>query len=451
MADAGKCEVEVKDLESKNVEEAETSEVKDKSAKSSPSKIETNEALQHLMQGKRHLLVRDVHSAVNTLETACRLLAEQYGERGDPCAEAYFLYGKALLELVRLESNVLGNALDGESAEEEDEEEEGDAEDAEPAAAEDGKTEGEEEKAEGEEAQANGNSDAAEGDDDEGKEGDVSQDCDTEEGEGGEAKEGDDDEEVSNIQLAWEVLELAKIIYERQASDKARDLRLADVFLKLGEVSIEGENYKQAVDDFNNCLELQKKHLAEDDRAMAEAHYQAGIALSLENDFSEAVVRFQASVEVIQSRMQRLNRQIVDRESGTKIEHDDPFYKEENEIKDLEGLLPDIKEKIDDMREMKAEALKKMAEIFAGGAGPSGGAGSSGSAQPISPVKAIMTSRRAVTNEAEEQDKPEPRSIGHLVKRKRPSGESAEDETKRPKQENGHTTANGHTEPDKQT
>ena len=65
------------------------------------------------MQGKRHLLVRDINSAVNSLQEACRLLAEQYGETADPCGEAYFFYGKALLELSRIETGVLGNALDG--------------------------------------------------------------------------------------------------------------------------------------------------------------------------------------------------------------------------------------------------------------------------------------------------------------------------------------------------
>merc|ERR1719365_76811 len=34
-------------------------------------------------------------------------------EMGVECAEAYFYYGKALLELSRVESGVLGNALDG--------------------------------------------------------------------------------------------------------------------------------------------------------------------------------------------------------------------------------------------------------------------------------------------------------------------------------------------------
>merc|ERR1712002_946947 len=43
-----------------------------------------------------------------------------FGETAIECAEAYYLYGKALLELSRLETGVLGNALDG-VPEEEDE------------------------------------------------------------------------------------------------------------------------------------------------------------------------------------------------------------------------------------------------------------------------------------------------------------------------------------------
>merc|ERR1712082_215703 len=66
-----------------------------------------------LSLGKRHLLVSDIPEAVSTLALASELLAKQFGETHPECAEAYFYYGKSLLEMSRLESGVLGNALEG--------------------------------------------------------------------------------------------------------------------------------------------------------------------------------------------------------------------------------------------------------------------------------------------------------------------------------------------------
>ena len=65
-----------------------------------------------LVSGKRHLLVQDISSAVSSLGEACELLAVEYGDKAPECAEAYFYYGKALLEMFRLEAGVLGN-IDG--------------------------------------------------------------------------------------------------------------------------------------------------------------------------------------------------------------------------------------------------------------------------------------------------------------------------------------------------
>merc|ERR1712111_289585 len=70
----------------------------------------------------------------------------------------------------------------------------------------------------------------------------------------------DEEEEPSNLQLAWEMLELAKVVYTKQLetaeeADKSHLLeRLCSTMLALGEVSIENENYKQAVEDIQECL-----------------------------------------------------------------------------------------------------------------------------------------------------------------------------------------------------
>ncbi|XP_060569045.1 sodium- and chloride-dependent taurine transporter-like [Ruditapes philippinarum] len=48
---------------------------------------------------------------VNQFQEACAILSKAYGETAKECADAYFCYGQALLDLARMENGVLGNAL----------------------------------------------------------------------------------------------------------------------------------------------------------------------------------------------------------------------------------------------------------------------------------------------------------------------------------------------------
>ncbi|KAA3677306.1 cleavage and polyadenylation specificity factor subunit 1 [Paragonimus westermani] len=60
--------------------------------------------------------------------------------------------------------------------------------------------------------------------------------------------EQDEDEDVTNLHLAWEVLEVAKRIFVRQNTDESR-LKVAECLEKLAEISREKEDYTQAVLD----------------------------------------------------------------------------------------------------------------------------------------------------------------------------------------------------------
>ena len=76
-------------------------------------------------------------------------------------------------------------------------------------------------------------------------------------------------EEPSNLQLAWEVLELSKIICKEQLEVAKKDLatshavaalekRACNTYLVLAEISVESGNFGQAVEDLKVCLERQK-------------------------------------------------------------------------------------------------------------------------------------------------------------------------------------------------
>merc|ERR1712034_131210 len=124
-----------------------------------------------------------------------------------------------------------------------------------------------------------------------------------------EKKEGDD-EEPSNLQLAWEMLELAKVVYTKQieTGDGDKTLleeRLCSSILALGEVSLENENYSQAVDDIKLCLEKQK-NLPKDSRLVAETHYQLGVAQGFNAQYDEAVESLSNATTIIKWKIKNL-------------------------------------------------------------------------------------------------------------------------------------------------
>ena len=69
------------------------------------------EAVQCMQQGKRHMIVKDYHSAVYCFEQACRILDAFYGVNADECGEAYLYYGIALLEESRLDEGLVNGVV----------------------------------------------------------------------------------------------------------------------------------------------------------------------------------------------------------------------------------------------------------------------------------------------------------------------------------------------------
>ncbi|CAL8326748.1 unnamed protein product [Arctogadus glacialis] len=171
-------------------------------------------------------------------------------------------------------------------------------------------------------------------------------------GDGDETKgSGDeDDEEVGNLQLAWEMLEVAKVIYKRKDTEEGQ-LLAAQAHLKLGEVSSESGNYSQALEDLQECLRLQQTHLEPDSRLLAETHYQLGLTHTLHCQHGPAIQQLQNAAAVITARLDNLQRILERAEASEEVEE------QRKEMEELGELLPELKEKVEDAQEVLKAAL----------------------------------------------------------------------------------------------
>nr|XP_032822176.1 nuclear autoantigenic sperm protein [Petromyzon marinus] len=252
----------------------------------------------------------------------------------------------------------------------------------------------------------------------------------------------DSREEVSHMQLAWEMLDLARVICTRQRTREAQ-LHAAEALLKLGELGLEKDNYQQATEDFLQCLAIQQKYLKPDSRHLAETHYQLGIAYSLENNYSAAVKHFSSSLKCIKKRLALLSEGLEEVEAAQKTpEVEFALAEDQKEIVALKELLPEIQSKILDCEELQdqPEVSKVIKESMVD---------SMEETKTIAcEVKDIshLVKKKPVqcgnSTEETKSTKDDAEDISQLVKKRKLEGEDAENnsDTKKPK----HTVAEDH-------
>jgi len=416
--------------------------------------------------GKKNLILNKYDESVNNIGDACKIYTAKYGEFDSQCAEIYFFYGKALLELARVENTVLGNALNGvpedtgpindsrygnpedvaadekkeisdkvidalcdnndsvvEKKEEEAKPMEGTDEikTTEPVAQSTEETKTDTATTNGETIEATtttetpkegAEGEGEEGEDEEGEEEEDDEEDLTKNDE--QVKDEAENEEISSLQRSWEMFELAKLVYQKNFADDLafKNKRIAECLIKLGEISIEQEMYEQAIIDIGESIKLQEAEEKEqrDERMLAESFYQWGLAQQFNNQFNEAAESFQKSINIIQLRIEKLKGKLA----GTWPEGDADAELEKNTIKEeiaeLEALMPEMSGKLEEVSAQDAQSLsliKEAKECFANNLA-NGGTPTNGTAVEING---------------------EVKDITSLVKSKRKLGACDEDET----------------------
>merc|ERR1711862_37021 len=108
----------------------------------------------------------------------------------------------------------------------------------------------------------------------------------------------------------------------------------------LGEVSMEGHNYEQAITDFEDCLSKRIAVLPTGSRSIAETYYWHGVALAHVGNWTGAEAALNHALDVIDIRINT-------------IEMMEPSEHMTQEKEDLEELMIAVVERIEDQKDMQ--------------------------------------------------------------------------------------------------
>ncbi|GLV34951.1 uncharacterized protein CBL_09431 [Carabus blaptoides fortunei] len=395
--------------------------------------VEITDPEELVFMGIRVFAIGNFQSAAGAFGKATELMAQEHGDEHDSLGEVYLHYARALLEVSREEAEPLGDAIPrgdsdsdsddetenatisseskDESSEKKDESTDPEGKDTDTEKQDDEKeieNKDDTETKENDEVKQNGSTELEKTDHSEKKDDEkldtIKEETAETNGITKETSQEDDDEEsqkkedCTDLQLAWEVLEVAKKIFTNRGETGKE--RLAETMILLGEVAMESENFADGVNDMKVGLELQKSLFEPTSRKLAESYYKLGIVQATLSDIDEAIGNFELAIDTLKQRIKMLKDQLEEKKTEKTNE-----IKEE--IEEMGKLIPEIEEKISDMKSIKEEVtsqfIMEMVNKMPKEAPSKDGAGTSSS--------------KTATD------------ITHLVKRKRKADEEPADST----------------------
>ncbi|WWD01036.1 hypothetical protein V866_007974 [Kwoniella sp. B9012] len=301
------------------------------SAPADPKEIK-EQAEKLVGEGKKAIALKQWEEGVNKYGEALDLMRQLVGEFDPVMAPLLLSYGKALYELAFSQQGVMGKEEGSKEADE---------------AVRQGTLE--------EAPSKNGNfvfsADPSSDNEEENQDAGPSTSAQTAEG------QEDEDEPEDDYNAAWEVLDVARTIYQKIIEGKSNDkegvkedkLNLADCYLALGDVSCETENFPQAVQDYTSALSIQSTLLPPSSRILASTHYQLATVLEFTpNKQTEALSYVEKALDGFKLRLSELKSTAEEKvsEEVKKLNEKE----KEKEIKDVENLIEDLNVKIEELK-----------------------------------------------------------------------------------------------------
>ena len=147
-----------------------------------------------------------------------------------------------------------------------------------------------------------------------------------------------DDDNVNDLERAFEILECAHMIYSKMSETNPQDAfiltRIADIHVMLADICNENGDHENALSHVLKAIEIQET-ISEQQRyrLLAESYYKLGLIYELINKFPEAVDSFHKAIDAI--------NQAIEQCTGEE---------KEKEREELKSLLPSIELKLNDAK-----------------------------------------------------------------------------------------------------
>ncbi|XP_011085524.1 NASP-related protein sim3 isoform X1 [Sesamum indicum] len=319
-----------------------------------------------MARGSEAAKERDYAEATDCYSRALEIRVAHFGELAPECINAYYKYGCALLYKAQEEADPLASMPKKESVSQEDSNKDGSvkiAANGESSAA-----------SVSNNAEQSGSTNCLDGAADntvEGKDEEAEDESDADD-----LADGDEDE--SDLDLAWKMLDVARAIVEKHSGDT---MEKVDILSALAEVALEREDVETSLSDYLKALSILERLVEPDSRLIAELNFRICLCLEIGSKPEEAIPYCQKAISICKSRVQRLMDEVKNfsgpaeasaaseasqtlQPSSTTSLSGDSLPEKEAEIETLTGLCGELEKKLEDLQQLVSNPKSILSDIL---------------------------------------------------------------------------------------
>ncbi|CAO1948937.1 unnamed protein product [Urochloa humidicola] len=305
-------------------------------------------------RGSKAIEDEDFVDAVDCLSRALEIRTAHYGELAPECASTYFKYGCALLYKAQEETDPLGDvpksAPNEESAKSTTAKDDSENSKASGSNAEDAVSS---EKADAEEGQSSNGKNHGDGN------GEIEKDDDDDDDD---EKMGD--EEDSDLDLAWKMLDIARAIVEKSPDNTLEKVK---IYSALGEVALEREDIDNSLSDYMKALAMLEQLVEPDHHRIVELNFRICLVYELASNLGDAIPYCAKAISLCKSRIESLKNSkdasLACKDGESAAEGGSEKSAPEAEIEQLSGILTELEKKHEDLEQAMSNP-NPMAEIM---------------------------------------------------------------------------------------